>query len=87
MDIKAIAEQVLGTVQNAPEKIQGLLSDPKGAIEEITGQAIGEEDIAGIMEHVEGALGQAGVNADAILESLGNNIGDALNNILGGFKK
>ena len=37
MDVKAIAEQVMAAVGEAPEKAQEFIADPKGAIEQLTG--------------------------------------------------
>ena len=42
MDIQAIIDQGMTAVGNAPEKAGEILADPKGAIENITGQTIGE---------------------------------------------
>lgn len=39
MDIQAIATQVAEAIKEAPEKAQELVSDPKGAIEGITGES------------------------------------------------
>lgn len=86
MDIKAIAEQVIGAVQEAPEKIQELTADPKGAIENITGHSLEDVDIEQVMEHVKGAIGEAGIDVGSIAESVGKNIGDMLGGIFGGNK-
>lgn len=42
MDVKAIAEQVMAAVGEAPEKAQEFIADPKGAIEQLTGHALDE---------------------------------------------
>ena len=42
MDIQAIIAQVSAALADAPEKLQELVSDPKGTIEGITGVELGE---------------------------------------------
>lgn len=39
MDIQAIASKVADTIKDAPERAQELVSDPKAAIEGITGES------------------------------------------------
>ena len=53
MDIQSIIGQVTESLGAAPEKAQDFLADPKAAIEELTGQTLGEGDIA---EIVSGAI-------------------------------
>ena len=53
MDIQAIIDQVMQAVGNAPEKINDILSDPRAAIEDITGQALGEGDLSQIVAAVQ----------------------------------
>ena len=52
MDIQSIIGQVTESLGAAPEKAQDFLADPKAAIEEITGQTLGEGDIAEIVSGV-----------------------------------
>ena len=60
MDIQAIIDQVVQTVTNAPEKINDILADPRAAIEDITGQTLGEGDVTVTL-----ALPEASSVADA----------------------
>lgn len=94
MDVKAIADQVMGTLGEAPEKIQEFLADPKGAIEQITGQTFEEGQIAEVVEHIKTQIGEGVGNFDmnAIGEKLGGlfgegsplgGIGDALGGLFG----
>lgn len=53
MDIQAIIDQVMQAVQAAPEKVNDLLADPKAAIEDITGQQLGEGELAQIVAAVQ----------------------------------
>ena len=74
MDVKAIAEQVMAAVGEAPEKAQEFIADPKGAIEQLTGHALDEGQIAEVVEHVksmiaEGGAGLEGLDLGAIGES------------------
>ncbi len=52
MDVQAIIDQVMEHLKDAPEKAGELLSDPKGAIEGITGQTLGEGDLGQIIDGV-----------------------------------
>lgn len=93
MDIKAIAEQVMGFLGEAPEKIQEFIADPKGMIEQVTGQTLGEGDVAGVVEHIKEQFGEGGFDLGAIQEKVEGLFADGapLNDIsdfLGGiFKK
>ena len=88
MDINPIVEQVTSHLQDAPEKIKDVIADPKGAIEEITGQNLEGVDMGEIVEQVKGKLGDAGVDVAGILGGIGENIGGAVSGILDGlFKK
>ena len=88
MDINQIVEQVTSHLQDAPEKIKDVIADPKGAIEEITGQNLEGVDMGEIVEQVKGKLGDAGVDVAGILGGIGENIGGAMSGILDGlFKK
>ena len=85
MDIQAIIDQVMQAVQTAPEKVNDLLSDPRSAIEDITGQALGEGDLSQIVAAVQekfaaGELDLSGIDLSKIdLSKLGG-----LGSLLGG---
>ncbi len=94
MDIKAIAEQVMGALGEAPEKLQEFFADPKGAIEQITGQSLDEGQIAEVVEHIKTTVGEGlgNFDLDAIGEQLSGlfgegsplgGIGDALGGLFG----
>lgn len=89
MDIQAIISQVFAALSDAPEKLQGLLSDPKGAIEEITGQTLGEGDLAQIVDGVksgiaDGSIDLSGIDLSSLdLGSIAGNLG-GLGGLLGG---
>ncbi len=72
MDIQAIIDQVMQVVGNAPEKIGDILADPKGAIEEICGETLGEGDLSAL-----GGLGNLLGNSPlgGIAEGLGGLFG------------
>lgn len=83
MDIQAIIDQVMGAVGNAPEKINDILADPKAAIEDITGQTLGEGDLSQIVSGVQERIADGGIDLSNIdlskidLSALGG-IGDLL---------
>lgn len=85
MDTQAIIDQVMQALQDAPEKAGELLSDPRGTIEQITGQALGEGDLSQIVTAVQerfaaGELDLSGIDLSSIdLSSLGG-----LDGLLGG---
>lgn len=87
MDVQDIISQVSAALADAPEKLQGLVSDPKGTIEELTGHELGDIDpseiVDGIKSHIaEGSLDLGGLDLGNITEGLG----DALENSpLGGI--
>ena len=82
MDINQIVEQVTSHLQDAPEKIKDVISDPKAAIEEITGQNLDD------VEQVKTKLGETGVDVAGFIGDLGENIGGAVSGILDSiFKK
>lgn len=89
MDIQAIISQVFAALSDAPEKLQGLLSDPKGTIEEITGQTLGEGDLAQIVDGVksgiaDGSIDLSGIDLSSLdLGSIAGNLG-GLGGLLGG---
>ncbi len=60
MDIQAIIDQVLETVGNAPDKAAELLQDPQAAIEEITGQALGEGEVSQVIDGVKERIAGGG---------------------------
>ena len=55
MDVQAIIAQVSAALADAPEKLQELVSDPKGTIEELTGHELGEGDLSQIVDGVKSA--------------------------------
>lgn len=59
MDTKAVIDQVVEYIGNAPEAIKELLANPAGAIENITGQRLEGSDLSGVLdgikEHVTGS--------------------------------
>ncbi|MEF9875450.1 MAG: hypothetical protein RRZ85_09395 [Gordonibacter sp.] len=94
MDIKAIAEQVMGALGEAPEKIHELIADPKGVIEQITGHTLEEGQIGEVVEHIKTQISEGAANFDlsAIGDQLGGlfgegsplgGIGDALGDLFG----
>ena len=90
MDVQAIISQVTEALGNAPEKVQDLMADPKGTIEEITGQTLGEGDLSQIVDGVKESVANGGfdlgnLDLSAITENLGG-LGDLLGNSpLGGI--
>lgn len=95
MNIQSAIEQVTGAMQNAPEQVQGLLSDPQGTIESITGQTFEGADLAAIIEGVQQKVSESGIdlsgidlsNIDLSNLDLGNLAGtaqDLLGGVLGG---
>lgn len=85
MDIKAIIEQVMGALGQAPENIQGFLSDPAGAIEQITGHSLDEGQITEVVEGIKTQIGEGGFdlsNIDLSNIDLGA-IGDQLGGLFG----
>lgn len=59
MDTRAVIDQVVEHIGNAPEAIKELLANPAGAIENITGQRLEGNDLSGVLdgikEHVTGS--------------------------------
>ena len=74
MDINQIVEQVTSHLQDAPEKIKDVISDPKAAIEEITGQNLDDVDLGEIVEQVKTKLGDLGENIGGAVSGLLDNI-------------
>ena len=85
MDINQIVEQVAAVVKDAPEKLQEVLADPKGAIESITGQSLEGVDMAELVEKVKSAVEGAGIDVSGILGNIGEGIGNAVKDALGGL--
>lgn len=91
MDIQAIIDQVMQVAGDAPEKIGDILADPKGAIEEICGETLGEGDLSQIVSGVQERLTSGDFDLSQIdlskidLSALGG-LGDLLGNSpLGGI--
>lgn len=66
MDIQEIADQVIGKMGDAPEKIHEFIEDPKGHIEELTGQALDEGQLSELVQHVQGAIAEGKVDLSNI---------------------
>lgn len=66
MDIQAAIDQVMQAVTNTPEKIGEILSDPKTAIEDITGQTLGEGDLGQIVDGVKERVTSGGFDLSQI---------------------
>lgn len=66
MDVQDIIAQVSAALADAPEKLQGLLSDPKGTIEEITGQTLGEGDLSQIVDGVKSGIADGSLDLSSI---------------------
>ena len=90
MEINQIVEQVMSHLQDAPEKIQDIIADPKGAIDEITGQNLENVDLGEIVEQIKTKVTESGIDLGDILGNLGGvaeNIGGAVSGLLDGFLK
>lgn len=90
MDIKAIAEQVMATLGEAPEKVQEFIADPAGMIEQITGHSLGEGEISQVVEHITSGLSEKGIDLanfdfNAIGDKLGGMLGESPLGDLGGM--
>ena len=92
MDVQDIIAQVSAALADAPEKLQGLLSDPKGTIEEITGQTLGEGDLSQIVDGVKSGIADGSLDLGSLdlssldLGSLAGGLGGMLENSpLGGI--
>ena len=83
MDVQAIIAQVSAALAEAPEKVQGLLADPKGTIEEITGLELGEGDLSQIVDGVKGAIADGSLDISKL--DLGNIDLGAIAGNLGGM--
>lgn len=86
MDVQNIIAQVSAALADAPEKLQGLLSDPKGTIEEITGQTLGEGDLSQIVDGVKSGIADGSLDLGSLdlgsldLGSLAGGLGGMLEN-------
>lgn len=86
MDVQNIIAQVSAALADAPEKLQGLLSDPKGTIEEITGQTLGEGDLSQIVDGVKSGIADGSLDLGSLdlssldLGSLAGGLGGMLGN-------
>ena len=86
MDVQAIIAQVSAALAEAPEKVQGLLADPKGTIEEITGLELGEGDLSQIVDGVKSGIAAGSIDLGNIdlskldLGSIVGNLGGMLEN-------
>ena len=92
MDIQAIIAQVSAALADAPEKLQELLSDPKGTIEGITGTELGEGDLSQIVDGVKSGIADGSLDLSCIdlggldLGGIAGNLGSMLENTpLGGI--
>lgn len=62
MDVQAIIAQVSAVMAETPERLQGLLADPKGTIEEITGTELGEGDLSKIVDGVRSGIASGDID-------------------------
>ena len=87
MDVQDIIAQVSAALADAPEKLQGLVSDPKGTIEELTGHDLGDVDPSEIVDGIKGHVAEGGIDLGGLdLGNLAEGLGGALENSpLGGI--
>ena len=91
MDVQDIIAQVSALLADAPEKIQDLISDPKGTIEELTGHSLEDADLSKIVDGVksqiaDGGIDLGGLDLGAIAEKVDlGGIADNLGGVLGGL--
>ena len=79
MDVQDIIAQVSAALADAPEKLQGLVSDPKGTIEGITGLELGEGDLSQIVDDVKSGIADGSHDLGGIdLGSIAGNLGGML---------
>ena len=79
MDVQAIIAQVSAALSDAPEKLQELVSDPKGTIEGITGLELGEGDLSQIVDGVKSGIADGSLDLGGIdLGSIAGNLGGML---------
>lgn len=87
MDIKAIADQVMGALGDSPEAIKDFISDPAAAIEGITGDKLEGADLAGVVDHIKETVMGGGIQLPEGLDlgnldlgSIAENLGGVLEN-------
>ena len=86
MDIQAIIAQVSAALSEAPEKLQELISDPKGTIEELTGHELGEADLSQIIDGVKSGIADGSLDLSKLdlgnldLGGIAGNLGGLLEN-------
>lgn len=87
MDVQAIIAQVSAALADAPEKLQDLVSDPKGTIEELTGQELGEGDLSQIVDGVKSGIADGSLDLSGLdLGSLDlGKLASGLGGLLGGL--
>ncbi len=87
MDVQAIIAQVSAALADAPEKLQELISDPKGTIEGITGIELGEGDLSQIVDGVKSGIADGSLDLSGLdLGGIAGNLGGMLENSpLGGI--
>ncbi len=68
MDINALTEQLAGTLEQAPELLQGFAADPAGAVEQVSGLSLGEADLSQVVEGVTSQLGADGFDLAGLAE-------------------
>ena len=87
MDVQDIISQVSAALADAPEKLQGLVSDPKGTIEELAGHELGDIDPSEIVDGIKSHIAEGGLDLGGLdLGNLAEGLGDALENSpLGGI--
>ena len=79
MDVQAIIAQVSAALADAPEKLQELVSDPKGTIEELIGHELGEGDLSQIVDGVKSGIADGSIdlgNIDLSKLDLGGIVGN-----------
>lgn len=70
MDVQDIIAQVSAALADAPEKLQGLVSDPKGTIEELTGHELGDIDPSEIVDGIKSHIAEGGLDLGGIAENI-----------------
>ncbi len=84
MDVQDIIAQVSALLADAPEKIQDLISDPKGTIEELTGHSLEDADLSKIVDGVKNSIADGGIDlGDLDLGAIAEKID--LGGVLGGL--
>ena len=83
MDIQTIVDQVVGALREAPEKVQEIMADPAGAVEQITGHRLEEGDLASVAQGVLAKIAEEGGDLQEKLAGLGDSIGDKVSSLIG----